>query len=237
MCFGVPPPKRSPRVLVWDLPTRLFHWLLVAAVGTAVVSGFIGGTAMTIHGQAGLTVAGLLTFRIVWGFVGSTHARFTSFVRGPAAIRAYLNGEWRGLGHNPLGAFSVLALLAAGLLQVGTGLFGNDDIAFNGPLYPLVSKETSDVLIGWHARTVWLLLTLVALHLAAIAFYARVRKDNLLKPMITGWKDGTGESAQGGGLVAFVVACTVAGLAVWAASGALNPPPPPPPPPAETPAW
>jgi len=237
MCFGVPPPATGPRFRLWDLPTRLYHWLLLMAVATAAVSGFIGGAAMPVHGQAGLAVVGLLAFRIIWGFAGSTYARFTGFVRGPAAILAYLKGEWRGAGHNPLGAFSVLALLAALAIQAGSGLFANDDIAFNGPLYALVGKDTSDALTGWHGRSIWLLLGLVTLHLAAIAFYVRVRKDNLVKPMITGWKEGHGESARGGGLAPFLFACAVAGLAVWAAAGAFNPPPPPPPPPAETPAW
>lgn len=235
MCLGVPPPATGPRFLLWDLPVRLFHWLLVAAVATAIATGFIGGPAMPIHGMAGLAVLGLLTFRLVWGFVGGTYARFASFVRGPAAIRAYLQGTWHGAGHNPLGALSVLALLTAMAVQVGTGLFANDDIAFNAPLYTLVSKETSDALTGWHIRSIWALLGLVALHLAAIAYYVRVRKDNLLKPMLTGWKEGEGVSSRGGGFPVFVLACAIAGLAVWTASGAFNPPPPPPP--VETPAW
>lgn len=238
VCFALP---RAPRkgIYLWDLPTRACHWSLAATIALAVTTGFIGGSAMELHGKTGVAIVGLVAFRIVWGIAGSTYARFASFVRGPAAIRAALRGEWQGVGHNPLGALSVLALLSLSLLQAATGLFGNDDISFNGPLYALVSKETSDLLTGLHHQSVWLLLVLVGLHLAAIAFYVRVKKDNLVRPMLVGWKDeaaGQAESARGGGIVAFVVALGIALAAAWAASGGLVAPPAPPPA-AATPAW
>jgi len=228
------------RIRVWDLPTRLCHWLLAASCLAAFVTGFVGGNLMDRHGQAGLAIVGLVVFRIVWGLAGSTHARFANFVRGPAAIRAYLRGEWRGLGHNPLGALSVLGLLGLAVFQAGSGLFGNDDIAFNGPLYALVSKETSDFLTGLHHKTVWLLLALVGLHLAAIAFYLRFRGDNLVKPMLTGWKEvpaTAAERTQGGGVAALVLAVGIGALAVYAASGALLPPPAAVTPASAAPAW
>jgi len=84
------PASEAMKIKVWDLPLRLFHWLLVAAVVTAFVSAKIGGNAMVWHGRAGLAVVGLLAFRIVWGFVGSTYARFVTFLHGPTTIRAYL---------------------------------------------------------------------------------------------------------------------------------------------------
>lgn len=217
------------RIRVWDLPTRLFHWALVACVIGAFVSVQIGGNAMVWHGRFGLAVLGLLVFRIVWGFVGSTYARFDQFVRGPAAIKAYLRGEWQGEGHNPLGALSVLALLGTLALLVATGLFANDDIAFEGPLYSLVGKDVSDRLVGLHRLIEPLIILLVAAHLGAIAYYVRVKKQALVMSMITGWKVGAGETARGGGVLAFVVALIVAVGAVFAASGALLPPPPPPP--------
>ena len=224
------------RVRVWDLPTRLCHWALAASCVAAFVTGFSGGNLMDLHGKTGLAIVGLVVFRLVWGFAGSTHARFASFVRGPAAIRAHWRGEWRGIGHNPLGAFSVLGLLGLAAFQVGSGLFGNDDISFTGPLYALVSKDTSDLLSALHHKTAWPLLVLIALHLAAIAYYVRVKKDNLVLPMLTGWKDASqGESARGGGVLAFVVAAAIALAAVWAASG--QPLPPPPPPTAAAPTW
>jgi cytochrome b len=217
------------RVQVWDLPLRLFHWLLAIAVATAFISAQVGGNAMVWHGRAGLAVIGLLAFRIVWGFVGSTHARFITFVRGPTAIRAYLKGGWDQLGHNPLGALSVLALLTLLAAQAGTGLFANDDISYQGYLYPLVGSDLSGRLTGIHKLFEPILITLVALHLGAIAFYLRVKKHNLVKPMITGWKEATlgAESPRGGGILAFAVAAVIAATAVYAASGALLPPAPP----------
>jgi cytochrome b len=226
------------RVYVWDLPTRLFHWLLVACVIGSVVTGQIGGNLIDWHGRLGLAIAGLLAFRLVWGLAGSTYARFIHFLPTLDRVRAYLAGSWRGHGHNPLGAFSVFGLLGLLLVQVATGLFANDDIAFNGYLYELVGKDLSNRLTGWHKLSVNLLIGLVVLHIAAVVFYAHVKKDNLVKPMITGWKEGgEGESARGGGIVAFLFAALIAAATVYGASGAWLPPPPQPPPAAETPGW
>jgi len=219
------------RILVWDLPTRIFHWALVICVAGAFISVQIGGNAMVWHGRFGLGVLGLLVFRIVWGFAGSTYARFSQFVRGPSAILAYLRGDWKGEGHNPLGALSVLGLLGVLSLLVATGLFANDDIAFEGPLYTLVGKDLSDRLVGVHRLIEPLIIFLVVAHLAAIVFYTLVKKDNLVKPMFRGWKDSEhGEDARGGGLVPLMVALVVAVSAVVVGSGSLLPPPPPPPP-------
>jgi cytochrome b len=215
------------RQRVWDLPTRITHWLLAAAVAFAFVSGQIGGELIDWHGRAGLAIVGLVVFRIVWGFVGATTARFASFVRGPQAIRSYLRGEWRGIGHNPLGALSVLALLAFVAAQVLTGLFSNDDIAYQGPLAGLISKELSDHFHAWHELLQKGLIVLVGVHLAAIAFYMRVKRENLVKPMITGWKQhesaGTAHPLRHGSLVGLILAVAIASGAVYAASGALLP--------------
>ncbi len=232
------------RQRVWDLPIRLFHWLLVASIAFAYVSGTLGGNLIDWHGRAGFFIVGLVVFRIVWGFIGTATARFTSFVRGPGAIRAYLRGEWRGIGHNPIGALSVLALLGLVAAQAATGLFTNDDIAYQGPFADWVGKDLSDRFHTWHA---WLqngLLALIALHVGAIVFYLHVKKENLVKPMLTGWKELPAAQpavpatahAQGGGLVAFIVALALAALAVWGASGAWIAPPPPASAPA-TPSW
>lgn len=223
------------RIKLWDLPTRLFHWLLVILIVSAVVTGKIGGGAIEWHGRIGLAILGLIAFRLIWGIIGSSHARFASFFPTAASVRAYLSGQWRGVGHNPLGAFSVFGLLALIAVQVGTGIFSNDDIAFNSPLYGLISKTLSDQLTGIHRLTVNILIALIVLHLAAIAFYVYVKKDNLVKPMFTGWKDiepakgEVGESANGGGAIAFIVALLIALAAVYGASGAWLPAPPPPP--------
>ena len=227
--------KRS--VAVWDLPTRIFHWSLVLLVVGSFTSGKIGGNAMLWHGTFGVAILGLLSFRLVWGLIGSTYARFFTFVRGPRAIIAYLRGEWRGLGHNPLGALSVVALLAVLSFQALSGLVSNDDIAFNGPLYPLVSKAYSDWMTGLHRRSELVILVLVFLHVGAIIYYLRVKKQNLVRPMITGLTrttDADARPATGGGPLAFLVAVVIALAAVWAASGGVLPPPPPPPP---APVW
>jgi cytochrome b len=227
-------------ILIWDLPTRLFHWLLALLVAAAFVTGLQGGNLMVWHGRIGLAILGLLVFRLVWGVVGSTYARFGHFVRGPGAVIDYLRGRWQGLGHSPLAALSVLALLGLLLFQSISGLMTNDDIAFRGPLYDLVSKSTSNWLTGLHRQNAWLIGALIALHLCAILFYRFVHKNDLVMPMIHGRKRISGKAARpatGGGWLAFVAALAVAFAAVWIADGGLLPPPPPPPPPGSIPSW
>jgi cytochrome b len=195
------------RILIWDLPLRLFHWLLVLLVVVSVISAQIGGNAMQIHMLSGYTILTLLLFRILWGFLGGTHARFASFVRGPAAVISYLRALSRHaagqhLGHNPAGAWSAILMLAALLLQVATGLFANDDISTEGPLAKLVSKALSDRITGVHHLNANLLFALIGLHLSAVAFYHFYKRENLVKPMLTGFKDaaaGTSAAAQHGG--------------------------------------
>jgi len=192
------------KILVWDLPLRLFHWLLVLLVVVSWISVEIGGNAMQIHMLSGYTILALVLFRILWGFLGSTHARFASFVRGPATAIAYLralrrNQAGQHLGHNPAGAWSVIIMLIVLLVQAGTGLFSNDDIATEGPLAKLVSKALSDRITGIHHLNVKLLYALIALHLSAVAYYLLYKHENLIKPMLTGFKHaatGLGESAQ-----------------------------------------
>lgn len=224
----------SKRMRLWDLPTRIFHWLLVIAVVAAMVSGQLGGGLIDWHGRIGLFIVGLIVFRLVWGLFGSTYARFAQFFPTPAKIRAYLRGEWQGEGHNPLGALSVFGLLGLLTVQVVLGLFANDDIAFVGPLYDLVGQNLSNRLTGLHHLAANLLIALLVLHVAAIAYYGHVKKQKLVKPMITGWKEGEGESARGGGVIAVLVALAIAAAAVYGASGSWLPAPPPA---AETPSW
>jgi cytochrome b len=189
------------KVLVWDLPLRLFHWTLVLLVATSLVSAELGGNAMQIHMLSGYSILTLLLFRILWGFLGGTHARFASFVRGPRAVLAYLGGVLRHdakvhLGHNPAGAWSVMLMLAVLLVQAGTGLFANDDIATEGPLAKLISKATSDRITSIHDLNSDLLYALIGLHLAAIAFYFLVKRENLVKPMFTGLKEAGDAAAD-----------------------------------------
>lgn len=225
-----------PRIRVWDLPTRIFHWVLVLLIAAMIVTGKVGGNLIDWHGRIGLALVALIAFRIVWGFAGSTYARFASFFPTPYRLRAYLRGEWSTPGHNPLGALSVFGLLGLIVLQLATGLIGNDDIAFRGPLFELVGKTLSDRATGLHKLMTNLLIALIVLHVAAIVFYARVKKDDLVKPMLTGWKEHAGRPASGGGIVAFIAAAIIGTGAAWGASGIWLPTPPPPPPSA-TPAW
>ena len=187
------PEKHPLRVLVWDLPTRAFHWLLVLLVAVSFVTGKAGGTAMRYHEWSGVVILWLILFRVLWGFWGGTPSRFVSFVRGPRTVWAYARTLWgKGhdayLGHNPMGAWSILAMLTLLAIQAGTGLFANDDIFTEGPLFHLVSKTTSDWLTRVHRINQDILLALIVLHLAAIVFYWGVKRENLVAPMITGRK-------------------------------------------------
>lgn len=217
---------------VWDLPLRLFHWLLALTVTGAVATGWIGGNLMVWHGRLGTAIAALIAFRLAWGLVGSPTARFTGFVRGPDAIRAYLRGEWRGIGHNPLGALSVLALLATLGFQAASGHFAYDDIAFTGPLADAVAPATRDRITALHHGAANLVLILVGLHLAAIAYYLVVKKRNLVRPMLTG-RDaaapgGTVEPPRrGGSPLALLFALAFAAGAVWLLQGTWLEAPPP----------
>ncbi len=180
-------------VKVWDVPVRVFHWLLVAAMAFLVVSGKVGGNLMEYHVYAGYSVLALVLFRVLWGFAGSTHARFASFVAGPSRGLAYAKRLLSGApapsaGHNPLGGWMVIVLLLSLLLQGGTGLFSNDDIAFEGPLYPFISKSLSDRLTSLHHINANVLIALVAAHVAAVLFHAFVKKEDLVRAMFTGVK-------------------------------------------------
>ncbi|MFC3531315.1 cytochrome b/b6 domain-containing protein [Vogesella facilis] len=184
------------RVKVWDLPTRLFHWLLVALFGLMWWSAESG--LLLWHTRAGVALLVLVLFRLLWGVLGSQTARFSQFVRGPAAILRYLRGEHDGVGHNPLGALMVLALLAALLVQLGLGLFAvdQDSYTFDGPLAKLLDSELAEQVSEWHAAWFNVLLGLVCVHLLAIIGYRVLRRENLVKPMLTGHKEVAQPVAQ-----------------------------------------
>ena len=181
-------------VRIWDLPTRTFHWVLAACVVGSIMSAKIGGNAMVWHFRFGYVVFTLLAFRILWGLVGGRWSRFASFIYAPATTLRYLRGgsrahEHHDVGHNPLGAFSVFGLLAILAAQVGTGLFADDEIANTGPLIKFVSGATSLLLTKWHKTFgQWIIISLVLLHVAAILFYLLKKKQNLVRPMLSGDK-------------------------------------------------
>lgn len=204
---------------VWDWPLRLFHWLLVLSVLGAYLTGTEGGDWTDWHARFGSAVMGLVVFRLIWGFIGNTHARFSSFFPTLPRLFAYIKGDWHGVGHNPVGALAVLALLSVLLILVGTGLFANDDIAFEGPLYSLIEKDFSDKLSGWHVRSVNVLVVLLGIHVAAIAFYQHVKKNDLIKPMLTGKKKLpktlAPTPAASAGFVRFVISLLLSVSVVW----------------------
>jgi cytochrome b len=183
------------RVRVWDLPTRLFHWSLVACIVGLVATGYAGGAAMQWHAQLGYAVLALLLFRVCWGFLGGRWSRFASFLYSPASVIAYLRGKGdkkQQAGHNPLGAFSVYAMLAVLLVQVGTGLVSDDEISFTGPLSRFVTAGQS-LAATWYHKDVgqWAIAALLLMHVAAIAYYLVRKNNNLIKPMLDGDKTVT----------------------------------------------
>ncbi|HWJ06434.1 MAG TPA: cytochrome b/b6 domain-containing protein [Steroidobacteraceae bacterium] len=203
--------------LVWDWPVRACHWLLVVSIAGAWATHYAGLEWFDWHRRLGYVALVLVLFRIAWGFVGPRHARFGSFVRGPTTVVAYLRGTGEHyVGHNPLGALSVLAFLGVLLVQATTGLFANDEIANAGPFYGWVDQETSNRLASVHRFNSNLLLGLVVLHLVAVAAH-EARRRGLVRAMLTGRKPGVaGESIDGsrGGLALALVAALAAALAL-----------------------
>ena len=177
-------------IRVWDLPIRVFHWLLVICIAGSFVTINLGDEFIQWHAYFGYSILTLLIFRIVWGFVGSTHARFTSFLPTKKAIFDYLSGSSpRVLGHNPIGAISVFALIFVLCVQVLTGLFVDDEVSFQGPLAKYVSGSISSFLSEIHEGNQVVIYTLIAIHIAAIWYYKKFKGENLIKPMINGDKE------------------------------------------------
>lgn len=180
--------ESSTSIRIWDWPVRLTHWLFVLCI---VVSWWSAEQrVMDWHRYSGYALLGLLIFRIYWGFAGSSSARFSHFLRGPGGIAAYLRESreaHRDAGHNPLGGWSVAAMLILMLAQVLIGLFVSDvDGIESGPLSHLVSFDTSRTLAEVHEIVFNVILTLIGLHIAAILFYVLVKRDNLIVAMLTG---------------------------------------------------
>lgn len=179
-------------VRVWDLPTRLFHWTLAAFVVALVITGYVGGGLMDWHARLGYAVLALLLFRFIWGVVGGRWSRFASFFYSPRSVIAYLRGQSHPdhlVGHNPLGAGSVFAMLLLLLAQVGTGLVSDDEISFTGPLNRFV-ESSKGLAATWYHKQIgqWLVVALVLLHVMAILFYLWKKRDNLILPMLKGDK-------------------------------------------------
>jgi cytochrome b len=183
------------------------------------VSAKIGGAWAEWHFRSGYTILALLVFRLMWGCAGNRHARFASFVRGPRAIASYLAGrDSPGDGHSPLGGWSVLAMLSVLLVQAGAGLFANDAIVNEGPLAKLVSAAASDRLTTIHRWGEKALIALVALHVGAACYYLVVRRRNLIAPMVSGDRPGSGSAARDDRILrlrALALAALAAGLVAY----------------------
>lgn len=209
------------RIKIWDAPTRLFHWSVVGLLGFSWWSAETH--RMDWHQLSGLTLAGLVIFRLIWGVVGSSTARFAGFVKGPRAVWAYLrSGGHDAIGHNPLGALSVVALLAVLAAQIGSGLLAVDiDGIESGPLSYLVDFDQGRLASDIHDVMFTILQLLVVLHILAVLFYLVIRRRNLIAPMVIGSQ--AAEKAGTEPLVAapvwkLAVAAIIAGMSAYALS-------------------
>ena len=181
------------RIRVWDLPTRIFHWGLTALVIFSFTTGKIGGTWMDWHLKSGYAILALLVFRLAWGLFGSHTARFAHFIRGPRTALEYARATLGGrppvtVGHNPMGGWMVVFMLAVLLVQATSGLFADDEIATQGPLAAKVSNALVARMSALHYYNGWVIVAAVSLHVVAVAAYQWGLKVDLLGPMVHGWK-------------------------------------------------
>jgi len=210
-------------VQVWDLPVRLFHWLLVVLVVISFTTGKLGGNWMAWHFRSGYCILALVLFRIAWGLFGSQTARFSDFIHGPKRVLTYARSLLKGAsmfhaGHNPMGGLMVALMLALLLVQTTTGLFTDDDAGTRAPLADKVSDTVVSQLSTIHRININIILACVALHICAALFYLFVKKDNLIKPMITGHKlvpDDHPAPAIHGPVPALIVVALSAAFVAW----------------------
>lgn len=215
----------SSRVRVWDLPTRIFHWALAVLVVFSFTTGKIGGTWMEWHLKSGYAILALLVFRLAWGLGGSETARFASFLRGPRAAWAYARETLASrrpasLGHNPLGGWMVMLMLVILLLQAASGLFADDDISTQGPLAAKVSNAWVSRMTTIHKYNEWAVVAAATLHVIAIAAFRWSFKEDLLSPMLHGWKTLPAElrppePARASSLLALCLAAIAAASVYW----------------------
>ena len=190
--------NKENKTLIWDLPLRIFHWLLALLIGYAWFSVEVLND-LDQHFVTGYAILALLLFRLVWGFVGPYHARFGSFIKGPAATWAYMKDQSSHThgGHNPLGAWSAVLLLVLVAAQAISGLFSDDEYYYFGPLTGYVSGKTVGTMTNFHYLNFNFILAAVGLHILAILFYALVKKQHLVPAMITGYKADPHNKLQG----------------------------------------
>lgn len=214
--------------LVWDLPVRLFHWLLVLSLIGMYLTAQPGSPWMNWHFRLGYFIIGMLIFRLIWGLVGPRHARFSNFVKGPSSVVKYLKGGIVSVGHNPMGAGMVVLMLLLLIAQVSTGLFSTDDIAFTGPYNPSVGHALGETLTGIHHKNFYVILGAVVLHLGAILYYTFVKKERLVPAMIHGRKPAelvpAHEAISGSQLLKAVIVIAIAAACVFWLLHAAPPP-------------
>jgi cytochrome b len=213
------------RQRVWDVPTRIMHWLLVALLGVCWWTGV--HDQLDDHQYSGYGVLWIALMRLYWGFFGSSTARFTHFVRGPVGILNYARtlhhrDTAHSYGHNPVGAISVLLMLAAVLAVVGLGLFAVDvDGLYSGPLSSYVTFKGGRHLAHLHYQWFEYLLAIIGLHLVAVAFYYVYKRQNLVAPMISGSRtvaEAADEELEHAPLWRFVAGAVIVSAIVWAVS-------------------
>lgn len=219
--------------LVWDLPTRLFHWLLALDILGLYLTADAGTPTMEWHFRLGYVALGLVAFRIVWGFVGPRHARFATFLVGPAGLLRYLRGFFRrdslpAPGHNPAGAIMVVVLLLMVGLQAVSGLFTSDDIVYAGPYNPAVSGDTANLMGSIHHRNFSILQWLILAHIVAVLFYVFYKRQNLIGAMFSGRKPAhvvsETEAISGSRLLLAIVIGVVVAAAIWYLVDSAPPP-------------
>ena len=216
-------PERTP-IIVWDLPTRLFHWALVILIVLQYLSGEFELLPMEWHYRFGYATLALILFRVLWGFLGSRTSRFTDFVRGPVTVVRYAIDSFRArvrpiAGHNPLGGWSVLLMLLSVAVQSVSGLFASDDLTESG----LLASRVSDATVKWmtriHSVNRWVLLLLIAAHVTAVAMHWLIRHDNLVAGMWHGRRTieeaaPMGVAPLGRALALLIVSVVAVGLLV-----------------------
>jgi len=208
----------GPKVRIWDLPTRLFHWAIVILIPALWWTHEIG--RLDLHILLGEVMLGLILFRLIWGVIGSSTARFASFLRGPGTVFRYVRGRAAGmLGHNPIGGWSAFVMLLLLAVETGLGLFVTDEDGLNsGSLSHLIDYDSARTLADRHETVFYILLGFIALHVAAIFYYLLVKRDNLIAPMVTGSRAApeSGEAMIGAPLWRFAIAAALAAAATLA---------------------
>jgi len=214
----------SQQLLIWDLPLRIFHWAFATTIIGCWATHELGSDYIDWHMQLGYVAIGLLLFRVIWGFVGTRHSRFASFFPTPAKLKRYLSQDQDSAskiaGHNPLGSLMVFVMLLLVLVQVSSGLFVDDEIFTTGPYFNALGGTVDKVMSSIHHNAFDFMAIAIVLHVAAVMFYQRVKKQNLVKPMFTGYKSSDEVNAEAAinnsrVVLAIVVAALCAGFVYW----------------------